>query len=373
MVETTIQAKRARDLGIPFDGTPGPLNAITDVKGVLVGHKTLIHGEGPLRVGEGPVRTGVTVILPRGRVYDPVFAAWFSLNGNGEMTGTTWIDESGFLEAPIGLTNTHSVGVVRDAIVRWQNEQGFYDALSSGHYWSMPVVAETYDGALNDINGQHVRSEHVFEALANAKAGFVDEGCVGSGTGMICHEFKGGIGTASRTLIVADQTYTLGILVQANHGRRSHLTIAGVAVGQELDAEIERTNTQDSGMGSIIVIVATDAPLLPHQLKRIARRVPFGIGRVGGVGEHYSGDIFLAFSTANTGAARRDRLTALTMLPNDEMTILFDATVQATEEAIINTLVAAKTMTGVNSYTVPAIPHDQLQSILRKHNRLVSE
>ncbi len=371
MTDPSITAVRARSLGIPFDGIPALLNAITDVEGVLVGHTTIIRGEGALRVGEGPVRTGVTVILPRGHVYDPVFAAWYSFNGNGEMTGTTWVEESGFLEGPIGLTNTHSVGVVRDAIVRWQHERGLYDPLTSGLYWMMPVVAETYDGFLNDINGQHVKPEHVYAALDDAASGAVEEGCVGGGTGMICHGFKGGIGSASRIAAIAECRYTVGVLVQANHGRRAQLTIAGVPVGQEIDEpEMRQVPFGNAGAGSIIVIVATDAPLLPHQLKRLTRRVPLGIGRVGGVGEHNSGDIFLAFSTANAGAARRRGVASLEMLSNDEMTPLFDATVQATEEAIVNALIAAKTMTGVNGNTVEALPQDRLRAILKKHHRL---
>ncbi len=362
---------RARDLGIPFEGEPGTLNAITDVSGVQVGHETLISGDGALHVGEGPVRTGVTVILPRGRTPDPVFAGWFALNGNGEMTGTTWVEESGFLEGIIGLTNTHSVGVVRDALVRWQHEHHFYDPVNPGIYWIMPVVAETYDGFLNDINGQYVKPEHVYAALDRAQGGAVDEGCVGGGTGMICHEFKGGIGTASRRVVIEDGAYTVGALVQANHGKRSQLTIAGVPVGRELTDDLPLRNpVPTGGTGSIIVIVATDAPLLPHQVKRLARRVPIGIGRVGGTGYNSSGDIFLAFSTANPGAAHRTGVPHLEMLPNDLMSPLFDATVQATEEAIVNAMVAARTTTGINGNTVYALPHDRLRDILKKYNRL---
>lgn len=362
---------RARDLGIPFDGTPGRFNGITDVSGVLVGHETLISGEGALHVGQGPVRTGVTVILPRGRTFDPVFAGWYSFNGNGEMTGTTWIEESGFLEGPIGLTNTHSVGVVRDAIVRSQHEHGLYNSVAPGLYWSLPVVAETYDGFLNDINGHHVKPEHVYRALDKAETGYVEEGGVGGGTGMMCHEFKGGIGTASRQVTIDERTYALGVLVQANHGHRSQLTIAGVPVGRELtEAMPHRPAPPTGGVGSIIVIVATDAPLLPHQIKRLARRVPIGIGRVGGVGENTSGEIFLAFSTANPQAAQRRGIAHLEMLPNDEMTLLIEATVQATEEAIVNALVAARTTTGINGNTVYALPHDRLREILRNYNRL---
>ncbi len=356
---------RARDLGIPFSGTPGLHNAITDVSGVHVGHKTLISGDGPLIVGQGPVRTGVTVVLPRGPVYDAVFAAYYSLNGNGEMTGTHWIEESGFLEGPIGLTNTHSVGIVRDAIVAWQRDRGLYDPIRPFVWWSLPVVAETYDGRLNDVNGQHVTAQHVFEAFDAATTHPPEEGGVGSGTGMVCHGFKGGIGTASRVL---PDGYTVGVLVQANHGARDLLTIAGVPVGRELADWTPPDASQ--GTGSIIVIVATDAPLLPHQLKRLARRVPLGIGRVGGLGENTSGDIFLAFSTANSGAAGRQGMAQLDMLPNDTLSPYFGATVEATEEAIVNALVAARTMTGINGTTVPALPHDRLRDILRQYNRL---
>lgn len=364
---------RARDLGVPFEGTPGPLNAITDVVGVAVGHTTLIDGDGPLIVGKGPIRTGVTVIRPRGVDYDPVFAAWYSLNGNGEMTGTTWIEESGFLEGPVAITNTHSVGTVRDAIVRWQVERHLYDAIAEEIYWSLPVVAETYDGVMNDVNGQHVKPEHVWAALNQASGGPVPEGCVGGGTGMRCHGFKGGIGTASRVVQVHSESYTVGILVQANHGRRNDLRIAGVQLGRELsDDQLSDTNAPvvPPGSGSIIVIVATDAPLVPHQLKRLARRVPLGMARVGTSGEHYSGDIFIAFSTANPGAARRTGIVHLAMLSNDEMDPLFAATVQATEEAIVNALVAAQTMTGINGNVLNALPHDQLRAILRKYGRL---
>ncbi len=355
---------RARDLGIPFSGTPGPTNAITDVAGVQVGHRTIISGDGPLVVGQGPVRTGVTVVLPRGPVYDAVFAAVYSFNGNGEMTGTHWIEESGFLEGPIGLTNTHSVGVVRDAIVAWQRDRELYDPIRPFVWWSLPVVAETYDGRLNDVNGQHVTAAHVFEAFDAASTNSPEEGGVGSGTGMVCHGFKGGIGTASRIL---PDGYTVGVLVQANHGARDYLTIAGVPVGQELSDWTPDTN---SGTGSIIVVVATDAPLLPHQLKRLARRVPLGIGRVGGLGENTSGDIFLAFSTANRGVAARQGTAKVDMLPNDVLSPYFAATAEATEEAIVNALVAAKTMTGINGTTVHALPHDRVREILRKYNRL---
>jgi len=360
---------RARDLGIPLSGTPGSLNAITDVAGVEVGHTTLVSGEGPLRVGEGPVRTGVTAVLPRGRSYDPVFAAWYALNGNGEMTGTTWVEESGFLEGPVALTNTHSVGVVRDAVLAWQNQNGLYNSLAGGHYWHLPVVAETYDGVLNDINGFHVKTEHVFSALDGASGGPVAEGAVGGGTGMICCEFKGGIGTSSRQVAIEDETYTLGILVQANHGTRQELRIAGVPVGQEIPTSIVPSPSMTGGtreMGSIIVLIATDAPLLPHQLKRLARRVPMGMARLGSHGGHYSGDIFLAFSTANPGAAKRSGVAQLAMLSNDLMTPFFEATVQGVEEAILNALISAETTTGIEGRVAYALPHQRLRELLER-------
>ena len=368
---TSGQSKpRARDLGVPFDGTPGPLNSITDVKGVEVGHTTLISGEGKLQVGSGPVRSGVTAILPRGKqsANDSVFAGWFSLNGNGEMTGTTWLDESGFLEGPIMITNTHSVGVVRDAVVAWRVKRGSPDA--SGYWWSLPIVAETYDGYLNDINGFHVKPSHAFEALDGAKPGPVPEGNVGGGTGMMCYGFKGGIGTASRKLDQAGG-YTVGVLVQANFGRRNQLRIAGVPVGTEIT---EGTVSSNDGLprddvGSIIIVVATDAPLLAHQLKRLARRAALGVARTGSSSGNGSGDIFVAFSTANPGASKPDGPVQLTMLPNDRMNTLFEATVQATEEAIVNALIAAETMTGVDGHKVIALPHDRLKEVLKKYNR----
>jgi L-aminopeptidase/D-esterase-like protein len=359
---------RARDLGIPFDGTTGPLNAITDVAGVEVGHSTIIRGEGRLVPGQGPVRTGVTAVLPRGKSNsDLVFAGWFSQNGNGEMTGTTWVEESGFLEGPIMITNTHSVGVVRDAVIKWRVQTGKADA--SGFWWSLPVVAETWDGYLNDINGFHVKEEHAFEALRSAEGGAVAEGNVGGGTGMICHEFKGGIGTASRKLAERAGGYTLGVLVQCNYGLRRQLLIAGAPVGREIS---EATTRGDDGaeLGSIIIVVATDAPLLPHQLKRLARRATMGLARLGSTSGNGSGDIFIAFSTANPGAAKEEGSRPLTMLPNERMNPLFEATIQATEEAIVNALVAAETMTGAEGRRVVSLPHDKLREILRKYNRL---
>ena len=362
---------RARDLGIPFDGVPGPFNAITDVEGVAVGLQTLISGEGKLVVGEGPIRTGVTAILPRGKSYDPVFAGWYALNGNGEMTGTTWVEESGLLEGPVMITNTHSVGVVRDAVIKWQYENKLFDPLPDDPdvFWSLPVVAETYDGDLNDINGFHVSSEDAIQALDSAKTGLVTEGNVGGGTGMSCHQFKCGTGTSSRQVDAGGSSYTLGVLVQANYGIRNTLTIAGVPVGKEITDLMPEYHSQNQEYGSIIVVVATDAPLLPHQLKRLARRVPMGIAKVGGYASNGSGDIFIAFSTANSGAGARTGIQKTDMLPNDQMSALFLATVQATEEAIVNALVAAETMIGINGNTKHAIPHDRLQQVMKKYNR----
>jgi D-aminopeptidase len=348
---------RARDLGVPFDGTPGSLNAITDVAGVTVGHATLVEGEN--------VRTGVTAVLPRGGASagDPVYAGWYSLNGNGELTGTAWIEESGFLEGPVMITNTHSVGVVRDAVIGWRVAKGAADA--SGYWWSLPVVGETWDGYLNDINGFHVRAEHAHRALEDARGGPVVEGSVGGGTGMICYEWKGGIGTASRRVAHAVGELTVGVLVQANFGLRDQLLIAGVPVGREIPED--RLWTRETG--SIIVVVATDAPLLPHQLERLARRVPLGLARTGSVSGNGSGDLFVAFSTANAGATRgRGKVTVETIV-NDALDGLFAAVVQATEEAIVNALVAAEDMTG-RSGTVRALPHDRLQQALRRFGRL---
>src|SRR3954469_4091573 len=356
---------RARDLGVPFDGTPGPLNAITDVRGVEVGHTTLISGDGALKVGVGPVRTGVTAILPRGKDFsDAVFAGWFALNGNGEMTGTTWVEESGFLEGPVMITNTHSVGVVRDAVIAWRVKQGKPD--SSGYWWSLPIVAETWDGYLNDINGFHVKPEHAFAALDAARSGPVAEGNVGGGTGMACLGFKGGIGTSSRKLPADVGGYTVGALVQCNFGRRPQLRIAGVPVG----LEIPEKESERGELSSIIIVIATDAPLLPHQLKRIARRAALGVGRMGGVATNGSGDIFIAFSTANAKVFGAKKRAELAMVPNDDMNPLFEATVEATEEAIVNALVAAETMTGVDGHRVDALPHDRLREVLKKYNRL---
>jgi L-aminopeptidase/D-esterase-like protein len=374
------RAMRARDLGIPFQGAdPGPLNAITDVAGVEVGFTTLIRGEGKLVEGQGPVRTGVTALLPRGRKFDPVFAAYHVLNGNGDMTGTHWVQESGFLETPILITNTGSVGVVRDATLGWMNRNKYFAPMIAHVWFAYPLVAETYDGVLNDMYGFHVKPEHVAAALDGAKSGSVAEGNVGGGTGMSCLGFKCGTGTASRHARFGPKTaHTVGVLVQANFGGRDQLTIAGVPVGREIKGFENQYNfgprpaggNDVAGRGSIIAIAATDAPLAPHQLRRIAQRISLGIGRTGGTGGNGSGDIFLAFSTANPGAFRRGGTSTIQMMSNDDMNSLMDATVDATEEAIINALIAAKTMTGANGSTVFAIPHDQVRDILKKYGRL---
>ena len=363
---------RARDLGIPFDGTPGAFNAITDVAGVTVGHTTLISGEGKLQVGKGPVRTGVTAVLPRGKdsINDPVFGAWWSLNGNGEMTGTTWLEESGFLTGPVMITNTHSVGVVRDAAIQWRVLHG--QEGPDNDWWSLPVVAETWDGILNDINGFHVKAEDAIHAIDTAAAGPVPEGNVGGGTGMVCNEFKGGIGTASRKLTEKDGGYTVGVLVQCNFGRRPNLRIAGVPVGREIPEGTVYSSdlVGDNEYGSIIVIVATDAPLMAHQLKRVCRRVSLALGRLGSISGNGSGDIFVAFSTANPGAALPNRVVDIKMLPNDKIEPIFAATVQGTEEAVVNAMIATETMTGIDNHRVMAIPHDKLRAVLKKYNRL---
>ena len=370
------QKPRARDLGVLFSGTTGKFNAITDVKGVEVGYSTLIEGEGENNVGEGPVRTGVTAIFPRGKAkkFSPVYANWYSLNGNGEMTGTTWVTESGFLETPIMITNTNSVGVVRDAVLKWYVDTDWYGG--EDWWYTYPVVAETYDGFLNDIYGFHVKEENVLEAIKNSSSGKIAEGNVGGGTGMMCLGFKGGTGTASRVLKIKDSTYTIGVLVQSNFGSKKNLSIAGVPVGIELKDTLNYKfnappkSRRQEGDGSIIVVLATDAPLLPHQLKRIAQRIPLGIGVVGGRGSNGSGDIFLAFSTANENAFNRDEMATVITMPNDKMTPLFEATVQAVEEAIINAMIAAETMEGINSNKAYALPHDLLIKTLKKYNRL---
>ncbi len=367
------QKPRARDIGVQFDGTPGKYNAITDVKGVEVGHSTIISGSGKNVLGKGPIRTGVTAIFPRGKKFNPVYANWYSLNGNGEMTGTTWITESGFLETPIMITNTNSVGVVRDAVLKWFVDTNWY---GDDQWWyTYPVVGETYDGFLNDIYGFHVQEKHVYEAIKNAKPGRVVEGNVGGGTGMLTLGFKGGIGTASRKVKIDKKNYTVGVLVQSNFGSKKNLTISGVPVGKELKDTLNLefnappSNQRQEGDGSIIVIVATDAPLLPHQLKRIAHRIPIGIGLVGGRGSNGSGDIFLTFSTANPKAFNRKNTRPIITFPNDRITPLFEATAQAVEESIINAMIAAETMDGINNNKAYALPHDRLGEVLKKYNR----
>jgi len=376
---------RARELGIPFEGQPGPLNAITDVSGVEVGQVTLIAGDGLLKTGSGPVRTGVTAIHPRGKdSTDPVFAGWFTLNASGEMTGTTWLEERGLVDGPIAITNTHSVGVVRDAAVAWMVQKS-WPAI-----WHAPVVAETYDGGLNDINGFHVTREHALEAMAKAKAGPVKEGVVGGGTGMVCNGFKGGIGTSSRQFEALDQQFTVGVLVQCNYnwdGDDFHLGGKAVSellpVGQHCFTErsIERhvdwyPYCNESGQdkvspptrdGSIIIVVATDAPLLPHQLRRLAKRPSLALGRLGAISGDGSGDIFIAFSTANAGRVSENDQSEVAMYPNNQLSDVFKATVHATEEAIVNAMVAAETVTGASGFRVRSLPEEQVRSIFSKN------
>lgn len=382
---------RGRELGIPFAGQTGPLNAITDVPGIAVGHVTLIEGDGKLVPGKGPIRTGVTAILPRPRGnWDPVFAATFNQNGNGDMTGINWIKESGFLEGPILLTGTHSVGTVRDAAIQWQLKNG------RTFVFTYPIVAETFD-FMNDANGEHVKAAHAFAALDRAKAGPVEEGAVGGGTGMGCNGFKGGIGTSSRVLTPAQGQYTVGVLVQCNYG--GDLRILGAPIRPEITdlrtctvlpqplsrpwtlsmpacptsgggAADDGSLAEHEGRGSIIVIVATNAPLLPHQLERVARRVSLGLGRLGSFAGNSSGDLFLAFSTANEGAAKPDGTPALTILPNDRIDPLFQATIDATEEAVVNAMLAAKTMTGADGIRAFGLPGDRVVAALRKYNRM---
>ena len=370
------QKPRARDLGVPFKGNTGEFNAITDVKGVEVGYSTIISGDGEDVLGKGPIRTGVTAIFPRGKAkkFSPVYANWYSLNGNGEMTGTTWVTESGFLETPVMITNTNSVGLVRDAVLKWYVDTDWY----SGEDWwyTYPVVGETYDGFLNDIYGFHVKEEHVLEAINDAKTGKIAEGNVGGGTGMMCLGFKGGTGTASRVIKAGPNEYTIGVLVQSNFGAKKNLTIAGVPVGLELKDTLNYKynappkSRRQEGDGSIIIVLATDVPLLPHQLKRVAQRIPLGVGIVGGRGSNGSGDIFLAFSTANEQAFNRDDLAKVETYPNDQLFPVFEATVQAVEEAIINAMIAAETMEGINGNKAYALPHDLLKATLKKYNRL---
>ena len=367
------QKPRSRDLGIPFDGKTGQYNAITDVNGVTVGFSTIMSGQGKNIIGKGPVRTGVTAILPRGMNNNPVFANWYTLNGNGEMTGTTWVTESGFLEGPIMITNTNSVGTVRDAVLKWFVDKNWYH---EDFWYTYPVVAETYDGFLNDIYGFHVKESNAFEALNSAKSGLIQEGNVGGGTGMCCLGFKGGTGSSSRVVTIDGKNYTVGVLVQSNFGSKDRLTISGVPVGRELkdtlnyEFKAPPAYKKQEGDGSIIVVVATDAPLLPHQLKRIAARVPIGVGKVGGRGENGSGDIFIAFSTANTTAFNREKNTNVEMISNDKINPLFEATVQAVEESIINAMVAAESTEGINGNKAYALPHKKVIEILKKYNRI---
>jgi D-aminopeptidase len=364
-------APRARDLGIPFPGTPGALNAITDVAGVEVGYSTLISGDArhPER---GPViRTGVTAVLPggRARANGSMFGGWFTMNGNGELTGTTWIEESGLVTGPLLITNTHSVGVVRDAVIEWSLK-----GAATAQAWSLPIVGETWDGWLNDLNGFHVKREHVFAALDGARGGAIAEGNVGGGTGMHTFEFKGGTGTASRRVRIRGVgDFVLGVLVQSNFGLRHQLLIAGVPVGREMPEDAPYTSSfgRPNELGSIIGVVATDAPLLPHQMKRIARRVAMGVARTGASAGNGSGDIFVAFTTANADAASASTgATQIRALANDEISGLFEATVQATEEAIVNAMVAARTMDGVDGHVLKAIDHERLRAVLRAHGRL---
>src|SRR5215831_18057771 len=361
---------RARDLGVPLEGTPGPRNAITDVAGVEVGHKTLISGDN--------VRTGVTAVWPRGKKSsDPVFGGFFSQNGNGDMTGTHWLVESGFLDGPVLITNTHSVGVVRDAYLGWlvKNHRTSGTNTMPNGFYAYPIVAETYDGFLNDINGFHVKPADVEAALDSAAPGAVAEGNVGGGTGMVCYGFKGGIGTSSRKLPAAQGGYTVGALVQCNCGSRRQLRIGGLPVGEELAANPPRANLQSpyrEDVGSIIIVVATDAPLLPHQVQRLARRATMGLARTGSTSGNGSGDIFIAFSTANPNAAAAKAPVNVAMLPNDSINPVFEATVQATEEAIVNAMVGAETMHGAHGSVVTALPHDELQNLLKKYNRLAT-
>ena len=372
------QTKRARDYGIPFDGTPGKNNAITDVGNVTVGHSTIIKGTGKLVKGQGPIRTGVTAILPHGKEFHPCYANFYALNGNGDMTGTHWITESGFLETPILITNTGSVGTVRDATWQWMDQHKYYTPIFKDYWFAYPVVAETYDGILNDINGQHVKKEHVFAALDSAKSGAIKEGGVGGGTGMICYGFKGGIGTSSRMIDKQAGGYTVGILVQANHGGRSQLTISGVPVGKELTDSLglqisgvtTRQKPLETEVGSIIIVLATDAPLLPSQIKRLAQRIPLGLTRTGAIGGNSSGDIFIAFSTANKDAFSNAEEKQVTTMSNETMNLLFTATIQATEEAIINALFAGETMDGIDGNKVHALPKEKVVQLMKKYNRL---
>ncbi|QHV94744.1 DmpA family aminopeptidase [Spirosoma endbachense] len=368
---TVVQAQtatkpRARDAGIPFNGTPGEYNAITDVPGVLVGYKTLIEGKGKWMLGSGPIRTGVTVILPAGKTTKSYPAGYFIFNGDGEMTGIPYIHDYGTGCGPIGITNTNSVGVVRDAIGSWSH-QHFASKNPLDFAFGLPIVGETWDGVLNDINGLHVRKEHVMAALDGASSGAIQEGNVGGGTGMICYAFKGGTGTASRVIKIGNQTYTVGVLVQANFGRRPDLLIAGLPVGQEITDLMPVLNEKD---GSIIAIVGTDVPLVSSQLNLVAKRVTMGIARTGTYGTNSSGDIFMAFSTQTAEQDTLTKLTTYRSVDKSSLDVVFKATVEATEEAIINALVAAETMDGINGHKVYALPHDRLQRVMKKYNRL---
>lgn len=357
--------RRGRELGLPFAGTPGSCNAITDVAGVEVGQVTLISGEGPLKPGHGPVRTGVTAILPRGRerAHVPCAAGYYSLNGNGEMTGTVWIEESGELQTPITITNTHSCGVTRDATIRWLVSRG----VGTGQDWGLPVAAETYDGDLNDINGFHVTAEHTIAALDGASAGPVAMGSVGGGTGMLTYDFKAGNGSSSRVVEIAGERFTLGVFVQSNFGRREDFTVLGVPAGRHLTSGKLRGKEQ----GSVIAIVATDAPLMAHQLKRLARRVPLGLARTGTVGNNSSGDIFLAFSTANERAfTQTGGVIRMEALGNGDLDQLFLATVEATEEAVIDSMLCANTMVGRDGNTAVELPADGLIALMRRYGRM---
>lgn len=381
MVALVQSPERARDWGIPFAGNPGPLNAITDVPGVWVGQVTLISGEGPLVKGKGPIRTGVTAILPRGKTFDPVYAGWETFNGNGDMTGTHWISESGFLETPVLITNTGNVGIVRDAAWRWMEKHGYYAPFARDYWYAYPVVAETYDGILNDIDGQHVHAEHVWQALDLAKGGPVPEGAVGGGTGMICHEFKGGTGTSSRRVESALGNFVVGVLVQTNYGVREEMRIGGLPIGKALrevplpvihdipssTRPLAQATGSDRETGSIIVIIATDAPLNATQCQRMARRASVGISRMGGKGGNGSGDIFLAFATGNPGAFSLNGMTTVKQFPNEGMNPLFTAVGEATEEAILNALVAGRDMTGIQGNTVRGLPKREVQDFLREH------
>ena len=379
LTSTTNAEIRARDLGVPFDGNPGSKNSITDVLGVEVGHTTIISGEGVLKRGVGPIRTGVTVIHPRGKdSAEGVFSGWFTLNASGEMTGTTWLSERGLIDGPIAITNTHSVGIVRDSLVAWMVDHGW------SAIWHAPVVAETYDGALNDIDGQHVDSDHVHKALATATAGSVEEGAVGGGTGMVCNGFKGGIGTSSRVFEVAGRTFTLGALVQCNYNwdgvglRMGGRNVADrLPVGEHchVDSKIPRSKPwypycgaggeikKSSRDGSIIVVLATDAPLLPHQLERLAKRPSLALGRLGAISNDGSGDIFVAFSTSNRGNTEETNFNLVETFPNYELANVFRAAVQATEESIINAMTAASTMTGADGFRVIGLPHDDVRTL----------